>query len=146
MPSRTILAMPFRTAALVIILLVGMVALGTSLVTEDATTQSPAAVASSMCHAEYGKLLWNSAPETAQTVRSLYISPGGPPPPLSYRKAKARRFDALSLQRTQLMAWCWTRPRADRFTAFALAAGHKPLFIEGTSGSRPPRPGPQAIL
>lgn len=122
-----------------------MTALGASLAAAETTTQSPATVASSMCHAGYGKLLLNSAPETVQTVRSFYISPGGPGPSPQLRATKARKFAALSLTRTEVMAWCWTRTGTDRFTAFALAAGHKPLYIEGVAGIGPPGPGPAAI-
>lgn len=91
-------------------------------------------------------MLLNSAPETVQTVRSFYISPGGPAPTLQMRATKARKFAALSLKRTEVVGWCWTRTGTDRFTAFALAAGHKPLFIERISGTGPPHPGPRPVL
>lgn len=103
-----------------------MVALDASLAAVESSGPSPsqATTARALCHGILGARALSSAPTTLRTVRQFTYGPGIHPAP--------NAFPGLS--GNEVIGVCWTGKPSAGYELYAVAAGYKPVRIEGVSG------------
>ena len=104
---------------------------------------TPADLAQSLCQNAFGAKALNSAPGTVEDLRTTIV--GGPPPSAGQPLEFANAFPKA--EGSQTIGWCWTG-RPENYLLYAVAAGYKPVHIEGFGGrsfTKTPAPGPAAI-
>ena len=110
----------FSTASLI-----ALVALGVSLVAFTGAGPGPTSRAQLLCHDVLGGRALNSESEKVSTVRQFSYGPADFHPAVN-------AFPAL--RTNQAVAVCWTGTPSRGYRLYAVAAGYKPVLIEGVTG------------
>ena len=116
--------MQYRLAALLVVALVALAALGASLAAVETSSPSRGEVAATLCRSSLGPTVIRSTPTTVNGVIRMYagyLGPGGQP---------WMAFTS-SAPRTEIVGLCWVKTAPSKNWLYATRRGSKPAQLLG---------------